>query len=281
MLHVAEPRVKKDSSGNSKPKNKVQKAASPKALIAVLANEEVPEARSRQILAAMTALSVGDFQVRLPVDWSGTDGRIAEAFNQAIKNAQRISLEADRLRTAVGKEGRLSQRMSAPGALGGWAAQVDSLNTLIDDLVRPTTDIARTIGAVAKGDLGQSMELQVDGRALKGEFLRSARLVNSMIEQLSVFTSEVTRVAREVGTEGKLGGQAKVKGVSGVWKDLTDSVNQMAGNLTAQVRNIAEVTIAVANGDLSKKITVDVRGEILQLKRPTPWLTSCGPLRLK
>ena len=160
--------------------------------------------------------------------------------------------------------------MSLPGAIGGWAAQVDSLNTLIDDLVRPTTDIARTIGAVAKGDLGP-----VDGAArstaapLKGEFLRSAKLVNTMIEQLSVFTSEVTRVAREVGTEGKLGGQAQVKGVSGVWKDLTDSVNQMAGNLTAQVRNIADVTIAVANGDLSKKITVDVRGEILQLKEAT------------
>ena len=132
--------------------------------------------------------------------------------------------------------------------------------------MRPTTEVARTIGAVAKGDLGQSMELEVDGRPLKGEFLRSAKLVNTMIEQLSVFTSEVTRVAREVGTEGKLGGQAQVRGVSGVWKELTESVNQMAGNLTAQVRNIADVTIAVANGDLSKKITVDVRGEILQLK---------------
>jgi HAMP domain-containing protein len=130
------------------------------------------------------------------------------------------------------------------------------------------SDAFRAIGAVAKGDLSRarSMALEVDGRALEGEFLRSAKLVNTMIEQLSVFTSEVTRVAREVGTEGKLGGQAQVKGVSGVWKDLTESVNQMAGNLTAQVRNIAEVTIAVANGDLSKKITVDVRGEILQLK---------------
>ena len=182
---------------------------------------------------------------------------------------QRIYSEVVRLKTSVGKEGRLKQRMSLPGAIGGWAATADSLNTLIDDLVRPTTEIARTIGAVAKGDLGQSMELEVDGRALKGEFLRSAKLVNTMIEQLSVFTSEVTRVAREVGTEGKLGGQAKVKGVSGVWKELTDSVNQMAGNLTAQVRNIADVTIAVANGDLSKKITVDVRGEILQLKEAT------------
>jgi len=230
---------------------------------------ETADARSRQILAALMAFSEGDFESRLPSDWTGTEGRIAEAFNRTIANASRITGEAARLSTTVGKEGRLSQRISAPGAMGSWATQVDSLNTLIDDLVRPTTDIARTIGAVAKGDLGQSMELQVDGRALKGEFLRSAKLVNTMIEQLSVFTSEVTRVAREVGTEGKLGGQAKVKGVSGVWKDLTDSVNQMAGNLTAQVRNIADVTIAVANGDLSKKITVDVRGEILQLKEAT------------
>ena len=183
-----------------------------------------------------------------------------------VTQQQRISREVTRLSSVVGKDGRLKQRMSAPGAIGGWAENVDSINTLLDDLVRPTTEIGRTIGAVAKGDLSQSMELEADGRALKGEFLRSAKLVNTMIEQLSVFTSEVTRVAREVGTEGKLGGQAQVRGVSGVWKDLTESVNQMANNLTGQVRNIADVTIAVANGDLSKKITVDVRGEILQLK---------------
>ncbi|MEI8378922.1 MAG: HAMP domain-containing protein [Planctomycetota bacterium] len=217
----------------------------------------------------MVSYRDGDFSVRLPTDWVGADARIAEAFNQSIANSQRVSEEIARLSTAVGKEGRLKQRMSLPGAIGGWAVEVDSINMLIDDLVRPTTEIARTIGAVAKGDLGQSMELEVDGHTLKGEFLRSATLVNTMIEQLSVFTSEVTRVAREVGTEGKLGGQAQVKGVSGVWKDLTDSVNQMAGNLTAQMRNIAEVTIAVATGDLSKKITVDVRGEILQLKEAT------------
>src|SRR6187551_2743080 len=156
--------------------------------------------------------------------------------------------------------------MSLTSVRGGWADEVAAINTLIDDLVWPTTEVTRAVGAVAKGDLGQSMALEVDGRPLEGEFLRSAKLVNKMIDQLSVFTSEVTRVAREVGTEGKLGGQAQVKGVSGVWKELTESVNQMAGNLTAQVRNIADVTIAVANGDLSKKITVDVRGEILQLK---------------
>src|SRR5258705_110450 len=156
--------------------------------------------------------------------------------------------------------------MSVPGAIAEWAAKVDCFNILLDNLVRPTIEISRTIGAVARGDLGQSMELEVDGRPLEGEFLRSAKLVNTMIEQLTVFTSEVTRGACEVGSEGKLGGQAQVKGVSGVWKELAASVNQMAGKLTAQVRNIAEVTIAVANGDLSKKITGDVRGEILHLK---------------
>ncbi|MFT3806745.1 HAMP domain-containing protein [Arenimonas sp.] len=221
------------------------------------------------LLRALVAFRDGDFSVRLPTDWTGIDGRIAETFNQSIAQEDRITREVEQLSLKVGKEGRLRQRVSLPGAVGAWATKVDAMNTLIDDLVRPTAEIARTIGAVAKGDLDQSMELEVDGRALKGEFLRSAKLVNEMIQQLSVFASEVTRVAREVGTEGKLGGQAHVKGVSGVWKDLTDSVNQMAGNLTAQVRNIAEVTIAVANGDLSKKITVDVRGEILQLKEAT------------
>src|SRR5208337_3897460 len=228
--------------------------------------EELVEAHSRQILKAIVAFRDGDFSARLPADWPGIEGRIAEAFNQTIVREEIISREVRRLSATVGKEGRLKQRMSLPGAVGDWAVKADSINTLIDDLVRPTVDVARTIGAVAKGDLSQSVELEVDGRALKGEFLRSAKLVNTMVEQLSVFTSEVTRVAREVGTEGKLGGQAQVTGVSGVWKDLTESVNRMAGNLTAQMRNIAEVTIAVANGDLSKKITVDVRGEILQLK---------------
>jgi len=260
----------------STPKAGNRNAAAEKKRLGSLARENAmlpggddAEVRSRQLLAAVMAFRDGDFSTRLPIDWVGMEGRIAEAFNQALGHEDRIAREVTRLSIAVGKEGRLKQRMSLPGAIGGWAQKVDSLNTLLDDLVRPTTEVARTIGAVAKGDLGQSMELEVDGRALKGEFLRSAKLVNTMIEQLSVFTSEVTRVAREVGTEGKLGGQAKVKGVSGVWKDLTDSVNQMAGNLTAQVRNIAEVTIAVANGDLSKKITVDVRGEILQLKEAT------------
>src|SRR5271168_3494520 len=246
------------TSGNGKPRKRDLRSSTNNS-----------EARSQMLLAAMLAFRDGDFSWRLPSDWADAEGRIAEAFNQTIAQEDRIAREVERLSLTVGRDGRLKQRMSLPGAIGQWATKVDSINTLIDDLVRPTAEIARTIGAVAKGDLGQSMELEADGRALKGEFLRSAKLVNTMIEQLSVFTSEVTRVAREVGTEGKLGGQAQVKGVSGLWKDLTDSVNQMAGNLTAQVRNIAEVTIAVANGDLSKKITVDVRGEILQLKEAT------------
>ena len=219
-----------------------------------------------QILLSMLAFRGGDFSQRLPAEWTGVFGKIADAFNDVAALNDRRVREKQRICQTVGKEGKLRQRMTVPGATGAWADEVVAFNTLVDDLVWPTTEVARTIGAVAKGDLGQSMALEVDGRQLEGEFLRSAKLVNKMIDQLSVFTSEVTRVAREVGTEGKLGGQAEVKGVSGVWKDLTESVNQMAGNLTAQVRNIAEVTIAVASGDLSKKITVDVRGEILQLK---------------
>jgi HAMP domain-containing protein/CheY-like chemotaxis protein/putative methionine-R-sulfoxide reductase with GAF domain len=221
---------------------------------------------TKQLLVAMLSFRNGDFAVRLPVDLTGVDGKIADAFNDIVAVSERRARETARVSLAVGKEGKLKQRMAVPDAAGGWADEVAAINMLIDDLVWPTTEVTRAVGAVAKGDLGQSMALAVDGRPLEGEFLRSAQLVNKMIDQLSVFTSEVTRVAREVGTEGKLGGQAQVKDVSGVWKDLTESVNQMAGNLTAQVRNIAEVTIAVANGDLSKKITVDVRGEILQLK---------------
>src|SRR6188508_1101147 len=219
-----------------------------------------------EILNVMVAYRNGDFSVRLPSTWTGVLGKMSDTMNDILAVSQRRAEEIARACRVVGKEGKLKQRMSVPGAVGGWADEIQALNTLIDDLVWPTTEVTRAIGAVAKGDLGQAIALDVDGRPLEGEFLRSAQLVNKMIDQLSVFTSEVTRVAREVGTEGKLGGQAQVKGVSGVWKDLTESVNQMAGNLTAQVRNIAEVTIAVASGDLSKKITVDVRGEILQLK---------------
>ena len=188
-------------------------------------------------------------------------------LRRSLSHEDRIAREVSRLSVTVGKEGRLTQRMSVPGAIGGWSTTVDSLNTLLDDLVRPTTDVARAIGAVAKRDLGQSMDMEVDGRELKGEFLRSAKLVNRMIDQLSVFTSEVTRVAREVGTEGKLGGQAQVSGVAGTWKDLTDNVNFMASNLTEQVRGIVKVVTAVANGNLSQRLTVQAKGEVAALAR--------------
>ncbi|MBW8898317.1 MAG: response regulator [Massilia sp.] len=202
----------------------------------------------------------------MPSDWTGVSGKIADTLNDIIETKEKMVEAVTEVSRVVGREGHLTQRASVPGAAGGWATIISSVNTLIDDLVRPTTEMARVIGAVAKGDLSQTMALEVDGHPLKGQYLRAAMTANTMVEQLSSFSSEVTRVAREVGTEGKLGGQAYVPGVAGTWKDLTDSVNSMAGNLTSQVRNIAEVTTAVANGDLSKKITVDVRGEILQLK---------------
>ena len=221
---------------------------------------------TRQLLKFLTDFKKGDFSVRLPYEQAGITGKICDTLNDIIEQNQRMTLEFERISTVVGKEGRIKQRASLPAATGGWSGCVESVNTLVVDLVQPTTEVARVIGAVAKGDLSQSMGLEIDGRPLTGEFLRTAKVVNTMVDQLSTFASEVTRVAREVGTEGKLGGQAQVKGVAGTWKDLTDNVNFMAGNLTAQVRNIAEVTTAVAKGDLSKKITVDVKGEILELK---------------
>src|ERR1051326_6739639 len=225
-----------------------------------------PHGFPRQLLAALLEFRDGNFAVRMPSGLTGLDGKLADTFNDIASNADRRARDVARVSRMVGKEGVLKERLNVTGMIGTRADEVAAINTLIDDLVWPTIEVTRAVGAVAKGDLTQSMSLEVNGRPLEGEFLHSAKLVNTMIDQLSVFTAEVTRVAREVGTEGKLGGQAKVKGVSGVWKDLTESVNQMAGNLTAQVRNIADVTVSVASGDLSKKITVDVRGEILQLK---------------
>jgi len=218
------------------------------------------------ILVALTALRRGDYTVRLPTTWVGLSGKVGDAFNDVMDQLEGMTSELDRISRVVGKEGKIKQRASVGGLSGSWAGTIDSVNALITDLVHPTSEMARVIGAVAKGDLSQAMSLDLDGRPLEGEFLRTARTVNRMVDQLGSFASEVTRVAREVGTDGKLGGQAAVKGVAGTWRDLTDSVNSMAGNLTGQVRNIAEVTIAVANGDLSKKITVDVRGEFLELK---------------
>ena len=218
------------------------------------------------ILAGLRTVRDGDFSVRLPGTWTGLAGKIADTFNDIVAANQQMARELNRVGQVVGKKGLTRERVRFQESRGSWGEMEVSVNTVIEDLLRPTSEMTRAIAAVAHGDLTQSVRMDVDGRPLEGEFLRSANIVNTMIKQLSVFTSEVTRVAREVGTEGKLGGQAQVREVTGVWKDLTESVNLMASNLTAQVRNIAEVTIAVANGDLSKKITVDVRGEILQQK---------------
>ena len=221
---------------------------------------------ANQVLAALFAFKKGDFSVRLPVNQVGLAGKIADVLNDVFELNENMANELRRVSTAVGKEGRIGQRASLSAGTGDWNSCVESVNSLISDLVQPSTEIARVIGAVAHGDLSQKMSLEVEGRPLQGEFIRTARVVNTMVDQLNSFASEVTRVAREVGTEGKLGGQAMVTGVAGTWKDLTDSVNSMASNLTNQVRNIAEVTTAVARGDLSRKITVSVQGEISELK---------------
>ncbi|KAA2233125.1 HAMP domain-containing protein [Salinarimonas soli] len=218
------------------------------------------------LLKSLRAFRRGDFTVRLPSDLTGVDGEIAEAFNDVAALNQSLVKELERVGRVVGKEGRIGERGKLAAAQGGWSECIDSVNAMIGDLVQPTAEVARVIGSVAKGDLGQTMQLEIDGRPLRGEFLRIGRVVNTMVDQLNSFASEVTRVAREVGSEGRLGGQAQVKGVAGTWKDLTDNVNMMAANLTGQVRNIADVTTAVANGDLSRKITVDVKGEMLELK---------------
>jgi HAMP domain-containing protein/signal transduction histidine kinase/CheY-like chemotaxis protein len=218
------------------------------------------------IHAALVALRRGDPAAKLPIQGSPQFTKVADVFNDLVEQNVAMAEELAKLSQAVGKEGKLKRRAALPQARGFWAQSVENINALIDDLVHPTNEAARVIGAVAQGDLSKSMALEIDGRPLEGEFLRNAKTINKMVEQLGNFAAEVTRVAREVGTEGKLGGQAKVKGVAGVWKDLTDNVNSMAGNLTSQVRNIADVTTAVAKGDLSKKIDVDVKGEFLTLK---------------
>ena len=209
-------------------------------------------AGSSELLQALIAMRDGDFTVRLPSDWTGLNGKIADTFNEIVAANARMASELERVGTVVGKQGKTKQRVRFGRPHGAWGQMESSVNSLIDDLLWPTTEVTRTLAAVAQGDLLQAVRLDVDGRPLEGEFLRSATIVNTMIRQLGVFTSEVTRVAREVGTDGKLGGQAQIQDVSGVWKELTDSVNVMSSNLTALVRSIAEVTIGVANGDLSK-----------------------------
>ena len=228
------------------------------------------ETNLQRLLEVLEAVRDGNFRRRLAVrDGDQTWAEVVEVLNEVVERNRHLAGELARVRRVIGREGRLTERLDPGAGEGSWADSVSAVNALIDDLVRPTAEISRVVAAVAEGDLSQKIELRAAGageQPLRGEFARSARTVNGMVDQLSLFTSEVTRVAREVGTEGKLGGQARVRGVSGTWRDLTESVNTMASRLTLQVRDIAVVTTAVANGDLSRTVTVDVAGEMAELK---------------
>ncbi|MFF8599540.1 HAMP domain-containing protein [Streptomyces sp. NPDC015232] len=235
------------------------------------ATVQVDAAALQRLLAALVSMRDGNFRKRLTVSGDGVMAEISAVFNEVADRQSHLAGEFARVRRVVGREGKLSERLEAGAAEGSWAATIEAANALVDELARPVSEVGRVLSAVAEGDLGQRMELRSEGgdgttRPLRGEFLKVARTVNNLVDQLSVFADEVTRVALEVGTEGKLGGQAQVRGMSGSWKDLTDSVNTMANQLTAQVRDIALVTTAVANGDLSQKVTANVAGEMLELK---------------
>src|SRR5499427_5134653 len=226
---------------------------------------DLPSADLAAILSSLQTMRNGDFSVRLPGSWTGLAGKIADTFNDIAAANQQMMLELKRVGQVVGKEGRTRERTKFHESRGAWGEMENSVNTLVEDLLRPTTEVTRAIAGVAQGNLTQTVRLDVDGRPLEGEFLRSANIVNTMIQQLSVFTAEVTRVAREVGTDGKLGGQAQVPGVAGTWKDLTDNVNVMAANLTEQVRGIVKGVTGGANGGLSEKLTVNGKGEVAAL----------------
>ncbi|MFI6207529.1 HAMP domain-containing protein [Streptomyces sp. NPDC051041] len=231
----------------------------------------VDTAALNRLLAALTAMRDGNFRKRLTVSGDGVMSEIAAVFNEVADRNLHLTGELARVRRMVGREGKLTERLETGACEGSWAAAIDNSNALVDDLVQPVSEVGRVLSAVAEGDLSPRMELRTQGpdgtgHPLRGEFLKVARTVNNLVDQLSTFTDEVTRVASEVGTEGKLGGQARVRGMSGSWKDLTESVNTMAHRLTAQVRDIALVTTAVAKGDLSRKVTVHVAGEMLELK---------------
>ncbi|MFE9445431.1 HAMP domain-containing protein [Streptomyces sp. NPDC006602] len=231
----------------------------------------VDTAALNKLLAALVSMRDGNFRKRLTVSGDGVMSEIAAVFNEVADRNLHLTGELSRVRRMVGREGKLTERLETGACEGSWASAIDASNALVDDLVRPVAEVSRVLSAVAEGDLSPRMELRTQapdgtGHPLRGEFLKVGRTVNNLVDQLSTFTDEVTRVASEVGTEGKLGGQARVRGMSGSWKDLTESVNTMAYRLTAQVRDIALVTTAVAKGDLSRKVTVHVAGEMLELK---------------
>src|SRR5262245_58604357 len=214
------------------------------------------------LLEALRAASRGEPGVKLDARRRGLVGQLNKAFNELTQTRERTTDEIVRVATAIGREGRLTERAEIKNAGGSWRTSLDAVNAMIDDLSRPTLEVARVIDAVADGDLTQKMQLKIEGRAVKGEFLRIGTTVNTMVAQLSSFADEVTRVAREAGTEGKLGGRANVTGVGGTWKDLTDNVTAMGSNRTTQVRGVAQVVTAVADGDLNRKFTIEAKGEV-------------------
>ena len=218
------------------------------------------------LLKALRAYRNGNFNVRLPENQIGIAGEIARAFNEAVEFNQVLLREFERVSKAVGREGKLRERVLIGAAKGGWANTVMAYNATVEGMAEPLGEFGRVVTAISKGDLSDPMPLEIAGRPMRGEFLRFAKTTNQMITLLNEFSSEVTRVALEVGTDGKLGGQAKIRGVAGVWLELTNSVNGMAANLTNQVRNIAAVATAVASGDLNQRITVQASGEVLELK---------------
>ena len=215
----------------------------------------------RNIAEVTTAVANGDLSKKITVDVRGEILELKNTINTMVDQLNAFASEVTRVAREVGTEGKLGGQAQVKGVAGTWKDLTDNVNFMASNLTSQVRNIAEVTTAVANGDLSKKITVDV-----RGEILELKNTINTMVDQLNGFASEVTRVAREVGTEGKLGGQAQVRGVGGTWKDLTDSVNFMAANLTNQVRNIAAVTTAVANGDLSKKITVDVRGEILELK---------------
>jgi CheY-like chemotaxis protein len=262
-------RTRRSANGNGQkkgePSTRSAPAGAPARRAAGRLTHDDETERLEELVRALRAFAAGDFSIRVPGDGRGPLAEIARAYNDAVARADTLGHEFERLAAVVGREGKMNERASMPAARGAWSDYVVSVNSIMDDLVRPSTEVARVITAVAGGDLSQKMALEIDGKPVRGEFYRIGTTVNTMVDQLRSFAAEVTRVAREVGTEGKLGGQANVPGVAGTWKDLTDSVNSMASNLTTQVRGIVRVVTAVANGDLNQKFVLEAKGELAAL----------------
>jgi methyl-accepting chemotaxis protein len=219
------------------------------------------DAKWQVLLDALQSVNNGDLTIRLSFDDGDGLSEVAEAFNQLVASNESFANSIASLSTSVGEDGKLGQRLSN-SSISGWDDSVNAINLLIDNLTQPTMEAERVLGAIARGDLSQKMSLENNGKSLNGELLRVATIVNSIVEQLNSFATEVIQMAREVGTEGKLDSQAVVEDASGIWQELIESVNRMGSTLGGQIRNIAEISTAVAQGDLSKKITVEAQGEL-------------------